>query len=135
MTYERRIARGVALLDAVVPDWRDRVNPVTLDTGSLMWCVAAQAVDAVGRRLSFDEVLDELGAPRRDASTSITGVRYAWAHRHGFEASLVDQHALADRTGRRDYPTLTAEWRRYLAGELDLPAVTTTDIDEELSYR
>lgn len=135
MTYERRIARGVALLDAVVPGWRDRVNPVTLDTGSLTWCVAAQAVDAAGRRLSYDEVLDELGAPRRDDSTSITGARYAWAHRHGFEASLVDQHPLADRTGRRDYPTLTAEWRRYLTGELDLPAATTSDIEEELSYR
>lgn len=36
---EARVARGVALLDRELPDWRERVDVAELDMGSCTYCV------------------------------------------------------------------------------------------------
>lgn len=55
--YEDNVRRGMVLLSAVTPDWRDHVNPDTLNMRSCDACVLAQVFGDYSRgreRLGID---------------------------------------------------------------------------------
>jgi hypothetical protein len=49
-TVESAVARGVAWLDQIAPNWRDRVNVNELDLTSATHCVAGQVFAEQGER-------------------------------------------------------------------------------------
>lgn len=90
---ETRVARGAALLDEKVPDWRTRVNPDTLHMSLNSACVIGQL---------FGWYADGLRA------LEITG--RVQATRYGFD--LVGSE---EGTGAlQDFPALTDAWRAVL---------------------
>jgi hypothetical protein len=59
-TIDERVARGVALLDRRVPDWRARIKVGTLDIVNSGRCVIGQ----VFAHQSYSDALDELDVYR-----------------------------------------------------------------------
>jgi hypothetical protein len=92
-TPEQRVARGVALLDERVPDWRERIDTDRLDMVDGTACVVGQL------QRSFDPEdwspwhhgLERLGLSAEadydaHAHGFITETDYAWMDRDGTEA-------------------------------------------------
>lgn len=60
--YAKRIERGIALLDADVPDWRNRVDCETLDLSDCAECVLGHV---------YGDYALGLGALRIDNTTAV----------------------------------------------------------------
>lgn len=88
MSYTpKNVQRGVALLDARLPGWRERVDPRTLDLGSECDCVVGQVLGG------YTE------------GTCLLGLRTTRAcSRYGFTTY-----------GRQTFDSLTRAWRKVLA--------------------
>lgn len=80
------VKRGVELLDARLPGWRERVNPDTLDLANGCRCIVGQVLG------DYDE------------GVALLGLSQPAAERYGFWAS-----------GRQSFSALTDAWRRVLA--------------------
>lgn len=90
LTIEERVDAGIRFLDEKVPDWRNKVNPATLDIGNSWNCPLGQIYGI------YVEGLRWLGL------TSMTASRY------GFERDHYTQNIWDDINA------LNAEWRRRL---------------------
>lgn len=110
--YEEEIARGVAVLDEHVPDWRDRVNVDVLDIGHATQCVVGQALGVTGalptEPLSWPAALHRLGGPDPGPRGYTSSAQRSWAAAHGFDVLPYDT-----------YTALTAAWREYLTSSTD----------------
>lgn len=99
-----RVDRGVELLDAEVPDWRDRVHPTHLDLSNCSTCLLGQVFDEgpfavqsgyhIGQR-----VLGISGAVRTDRGLASEASWYGFMATHG----------------ELSYAPLRAEWLRRLS--------------------
>lgn len=127
--YEQDIARGVALLDDQLPDWRERVSVDDLDLEVVSRCVVGQALGVVSSvrfaptDLTWYGALERLGAPGISSNWG-TDETVKWAENHGFDARRLNP-------AYRDYGRLTFEWAAYLTGNLDLPDPTETTSPED----
>jgi len=125
--YEQDIARGVAVLNRQLPEWRATVDVELLDLSSTNRCVVGQAlgvvdvIKTVPTDVSWYDALEQLGAPGIKAHWG-TAETIEWVENHGFEG-----RRLTD--GQRDYGRLTFEWVAYLTGNLELPDQTTSPED------
>jgi hypothetical protein len=115
-TARQRVAAGVAVLDALDPDWRRQMDPDHLDMGSgtyfprsglsLCGCVAAQwhaAQAQAGGKGTFDYGLELLAQQMFTGSDEAT----AWAVEHGLEAEVAEVS---------EYALLTRLWREAITG-------------------
>ena len=106
-TPEQRVARGVALLDERVPDWRERINTDGLDMVTGTRCVVGQV------QLSFDP-LDwspwHHGLGRLGLSTEADHD----AHDHGFITEIPDTDGHMDRDATESLHDL---WIKAITGE------------------
>lgn len=89
--YEDSIRKGVAVLDKVLPDWRERINLDRLNVANYNLCVLGQVFG------SYTEGLDVLRGP-------LWAGRCAFAEEHGFSEKYVD------------VAVLTAEWKQAIGG-------------------
>lgn len=103
--FEAQIARGVAVLDAKVPGWRDRVRADILNMESPSRCILGQV------RAGY-------GGYWGESSSALVGVPHSTSfNRHN--GDLAPFGFSLDTTGAKDrsddWDQLTAEWRAELA--------------------
>lgn len=114
--YDEEISRGITLLDARLGRdvWLPRVDPITLDAGSVHRCPVAQATESrylTGLRvLGLDTTLRIYAQPTDDCV------------RHGFNVA-------ANADGAHIYDELTAAWRERITA-LKSNAGTNDDTEE-----
>lgn len=110
-TIEERVARGVAILDERMPNWRCKVNAARLAIESSCDCVLGQIRGSfgVGLDLVYDEATHkELYVGEWSTDEWQYGIlpkrkaRQQWSLDHGFLA-----HG-------RDVIAIEAEWRKHL---------------------
>lgn len=125
--YEQDIARGVAVLDDRLPEWRATVDVELLDVSRVGRCVVGQALNVVDvitttpGDVRWYDALEQLGAPGIKSRWG-TAETIEWVENHGFEGRRRP-------SGERDYERLTFEWAAYLTGNLELPDQTTSPED------
>jgi hypothetical protein len=128
--YEQDIARGVAVLNRQLPEWRATVDLELLDLGRVSRCVVGQALGVVDvirttpTEVSWYDALERLGAPGISSRWG-TAETIEWVENHGFEARRRREDGL------RDYDRLTFEWASYLTGNLELPDLDQTTSPED----
>ena len=108
--FEEQITKGIAWLDGVQSDWRSKIDPETLNLGSVSSCVLGQTQEdgfmgAVSR-----------GVKGKRQKYGITPKGWQWAIEHGFAAHYPDGR---DYVEGRDYEVLTAEWKAALSAVSD----------------
>ena len=91
-----RVARGVALLNSKVPDWRDSVNPDTLNLSNGFSCVLAQLFGSY-----------EIGLKKLNLTA-------AQGRDHGFEVGSIHRLLPLIHGSGKMYEVLTAWWSREL---------------------
>lgn len=107
-TIETRVALGIQWLDENHPDgkqWRDEVDPTTLDLASAYDCVLGQAFWAQANRKGYDSGYDYVFYAYTDAAGS--RLTTAWMIEHGFEAAI------------ETYTDLRTAWVRLLTPQKD----------------
>lgn len=98
-TVAERVARGVALLDEVMPGWADRIDLLRLDIDVPAHCVIGQLHPQDGEYSApYSVGLDRLGWADADD-------RWERAKAHGFD----------DAYSARGSRALTDEWRNVIA--------------------
>ena len=97
------MAKGVALLDATVPDWADRVKVGELRMNDSCRCVLGYVFgeDARAQRGDYNDGFEfgEEALTNGDDGDD-------WAYQHGFDRS---------NFGPDEYPALAREWKRVIA--------------------
>lgn len=97
----KRIERGVALLDRVDPDWREKVNPAILAMQDPEYCVVGQlTTPLVSEWVSFA------------ARAELLGTAYGTAWQYGFDIYF------GDDPYDIEYSDLDRAWTEVLAGGL-----------------
>jgi hypothetical protein len=86
MMFEAEIERGIAWLDEVNPDWRDKINLGTLALSSLDHCVLGQVFGSYeeGIRIAFPNLVNTRPFTGSYAEAAARAESYQWAARHGF---------------------------------------------------
>lgn len=113
--YEQEIARGVAVLNKRVPDWRARINVDELNLANVTCCVIGQVLSVRSIAPGFgDSTANWAGAVAALSGIPAGPRGYTshaqrdWTIEHGFDTAL----GVTDR-----YATLTAAWKDYLRSE------------------
>lgn len=99
MTTEQAVTNGINLLDQLIGDWRERIDPETLDMELVNSCILGQVGAPLGA--SFYAMASEL----RERS-GYKGTSTDFAYEHGFEG----WSGVAE-----EYEALREEWIRQLA--------------------
>jgi hypothetical protein len=121
-TVASSVARGVAWLDRVAPNWRDRVDAVTLDMASPTHCVAGQvfAAEAVaGRTDGYSIMVRSLPEYDDDWGGRTIDTWYGFTHEDSNIYHPVDQpHGFNQEHIRAELRKLRAEWLRHIRDPL-----------------
>lgn len=103
-TYERRVLRGMKLLDDKIPDWRSRINLDALDMRSTTRCLLVQLYD------SYENGLNVLGF----ALDERKAVHFGFAVRHDRWWEYFGR-PFANFMYERRCRALTALWHAHVA--------------------
>lgn len=88
-----RVLNGVTFLDETVPDWREKIEPISLNVADGNNCVLGQVFGNFGDGLIF---------LKKDANWAADHGMYAYGHNDGVSCL-------------KEYQRLTEEWRIVLS--------------------
>lgn len=99
LTVERRVQKGMELLDEQKPDWRESIHIESLNIGTIHTCVLGQVFGNYFRGKDVLNLNDYEGGDARDL---------------GFIAVYSDDHTIV----MNDVNALNVEWKRVLSQEV-----------------
>lgn len=113
-SIDERVARGIALLDAQEPGWREKVNVNRLDMRTCHNCIFGQVYGDISIGLRKTGLIDDVSKLIAD-DESDPGFQHGILTR-AIPGRLIEDHDGQDRIDA-DFSLLTDAWKRALEQE------------------